>query len=289
MKKFVIAAVMLMVTVGLFADITHAMRFRIDSLSFGNVAADGYKLGQSGSITPQIEYSLNTGSVGFAAKIKDQVNFKGGATENLFVNAWFNKKVADDKGLIATGAWYNTSGSDATHQVAAWVSYAHNFSWGYIFGSLDIGYEENKGAATIGFLTNDSYMAGVNSDFMNRGLYLGASAKFGLYGYVNPKLTFAKWDANGDKTKFDPLSAMDIRVGFKAGPTNTRVTLTVPTGTAENKGNFASVGLGIRPRFTYTIVKGLTAYADLNINKIGADGAKVGWTPSLGVLYVLTL
>ncbi|MHC6203519.1 hypothetical protein ACYULU_10040 [Breznakiellaceae bacterium SP9] len=273
----------------------------IDDFWFGDVAQDGYKFagkspdsvkpaGQAG-IAPFVSFEKALNQLTLFAELKYKRGFRNPSASSLDPTVRFTYAVTPelnvwvhDHLVIAekNGKWAKDSAGDTYIENKAELGL--RYTLGLDFG--DLYFQAEPGVYTGG----KSLLIGALAD--NDGVQIGVEkVAGGLYGFVRPILQFYAKDHNGDKVKnLDVLPRLDIRVGYEIGPLDARVTVEIPTGSEKDSGNIATNGLTIQPRVTYTIIEGLSAYADVALGNIAADKDKSGVnhvsvSPAIGVSY----
>jgi hypothetical protein len=289
MKRIVVLLLVAAVVAGVgFAD-PIGLTAKIDSFSFGNVAAENYEFaGTNGlaNITPGLDYAKTFGAFKLGAGLQDTFTFKDPLKQKLrlHVKGTYALQLAEASKLsFSVYDKFFLEGADDkfadvdTGQVYDYIGPGIRFDQTLDFGSIYAIAEVNF---NINFQESKKVAVGSGDD---DGFKVGADAKFGLYGYIQPAFTFT--NADGSDVK-DVLTSVNFRVGYKITPSlDARVTVDIST--IENGFKTAGKGLRIRPRVTYSnIIPGLGAYADFDITGIGVESpGKVGFTPSIGVTY----
>jgi hypothetical protein len=289
MKKFLVCMLVLALAAGtVFAD-PIGLRVYTDGISFGNVAADSYKFAGDGGLARLpfgLEFSKTFGPVGFSTAVEYALSFTATPKDtgdpkhqpqwNLSGSYGLQLAEASKLGFsLYNKLHFNASkggefADNIWDDIGPGIRFDQTFGFGSLYAITEMSIriytyknadDSNKG---LGLETGENY-----------GFQAGVNTALGIYGYVRPYLTFL---SNG-KSPDDVLSQFDLRVGYRTGPIDARATVTIPAH------DFDASGLTIRPRFTYTIIPGLWAYADLSIGAMGKKDADVTITPQIGVSY----
>jgi hypothetical protein len=271
-KKLCIVVLAAVLAAGTAAADPIGLKVYIDGFSFGDMLAEGYDFGKEASITPGIEYSTAFGDLGLTTSVQDEIPFDGEMTIQWYLRGDYGLSLAENSALGFSLYNYLTfSDGEIGDKVGVGVSFTQTLGFGDLYAILELDIiiptqEGNKLSLTT-LEADDGFKVGVNTGF-------------GLYGYLQPVLTFV---ANGESPA-DVLSAFNIRLGYATGPIDGRVTVGIPTYT----NGFDIDGLGITPRVTYTTpIEGLEAYVEAAIEGVGADSniKKVGLSPAIGVSF----
>jgi hypothetical protein len=291
MKKALVVFLILAVAGGVFAD-PIGLTVGIDGFNFGDVINENFEFASDATpavFTPFVQYDRKFGPIAFRTHLQDEINLddKTDQTIRWTVRGFYGLQIADASTL--TFKLYNKlyleklndndfADSDADgirDLIQAGVQFDQKLSFGTIYAAAEVGLwihtQDSVYKDTIAIDTGD-----------DERFKVGVTTNFGLYGYVQPYVTFT--DGKGGDVN-DPLTKIDIRIGYKYGPIDGRVTVSIST---IEKGMDKN-GLRIRPRVTYTTpLTGLVAYLDLDFANIGSDdtlGKDVSFKPAIGVTY----
>ncbi|GHU51166.1 hypothetical protein FACS1894200_11100 [Spirochaetia bacterium] len=296
-RKLLVLVVLLSLVVGtsLSAD-PIGLTVGVDAFGFGDVAHDDWAFSGTkgqGYIDPYVKFqTAPLEELTLFAEVYYRLKFKDPSASSLEpkirvtydiipkeLNVWLSDEIQIKE---ADGTWnYKDDRDESTLKNLAELGlrYTLGLDFGDLYFQAEPGVYTQGKLLTIGaFAENDGFKIGV------------AKVAGGLYGYVQPFFQFYATD-DGEKVEdLDILYDLNIRVGYKTGPLDARVTVTIPTGSSDDKGGIAERGLTIRPRVTYTIMEGLDVYGDVALGAIGGDedkgaGDHVTVKPSIGVGY----
>lgn len=273
----------------------------IDGFGFGDVADDAWKFagkadadkgaGQ-GNIAPYVSfekaldqltlyaelYYHRTFSDPSASSLDPKVRFTYGVTPEL--NVWVSDHIVISE---KDGKWNDKEAeTDLANKAELGLRYTLGLDFGDLYFQVEPGvYTQGKSLLIGALADNDGIQIGVNK------------VAGGLYGFVRPYLQFYKSYDGKKAENLDVLPELDIRVGYEVGPLNARVTVNIPTGSDKvgGSGGIAENGLTITPYVAYTIMEGLSAYAEVGLGGIAADEKKgekidhVTVSPAIGVSY----
>jgi hypothetical protein len=267
-----------------FAD-PIGLKVYIDGFNFGDVAADTYKFSEGGgNVNPGVEFSKSFGAFKLTTSVQDTISFKATKDQDirwavkgayalqlaeaskLTFSAYNKLHILGDKSTFA-----DTKADQITDMIGPGVRFDQTLGFGTLYAIAEV---------DIKIHTKDGQELELGSGD-DDGFKVGATTNFGLYGYLQPKLSFR--DTTGKAPASGVLQEFRVRVGYVYGSIDGRVTVYIST---VEKG-FEANGLRIQPRVTYNnIIPGLAAYADFDILKIGAKSpAKLGFKPQIGVSY----
>jgi hypothetical protein len=292
------------------------LKVYIDGFSFGNVAGEDYMFAGSdddegtvgeASINLGVEYAKTFGEFGLSTSLEYNLPFAEYATGpgvGVHAVSWKLKGAYDlalaeasalnlsaYNKLILMGAklgkdgdfeFANTDYDFIRDEIAADVKFTQTLDFGTIWANLGVAFTIHTGPKDD---VSGIDLATGGSD----GFKVGVNTNMGVYGYVEPKLTFL---TNGEALDEDKdqyaFHHTDIRIGYGIGNIDGHVTVGIPV----YKDGFKAEGLAITPRFTYSnIIPGLEAYLDFGIGNIGAEevtggnDGKVAFAPTIGVSY----
>jgi hypothetical protein len=299
MKKLLICVLVFAIAAGtLFAQADPlGLTVYIDGFSFGDVAAEEYKFagkdGQAG-ITPGITYEKSFGAIGLSTDLSFDLTFSDPLETDLAwqVKGTYELGLSDASAL--TFSLFNTlhllggpdeAGGDDTKgkfadtkndyiqdEIAPGVRFDQKLGFGTLYGILEVSFiihtqEDRKLDILTG--SDDGFTFGIEE------------TELGIYGYLQPEFDFL---LNGESPD-DVLRVFNIRAGYTTGPIDTNVTFSIPA----YEDGIKADGLSITPYVEYGIIPdSLSAYLELEFSGLGADtdqGAKVGFTPTIGVSY----
>ncbi|MDR0720166.1 MAG: hypothetical protein LBF78_11070 [Treponema sp.] len=289
MKKILLCALVFTLAAGAAVAAPLGLRVYTDGVSFGNVAAEGYKFAGDGGLARiplGLEFSKALGPVRFSTALEYALSFTATPANTGDPKHQPQWNLSGSYGLQLAEAsklsfsLYNKLHFDASKggefadniwdDIGPGVRFDQTFGFGSLYAVTELSvriytYENADGSDKgLGLETGE-----------NSGFQAGVNTNFGLYGYVRPYLVFL---SNGESPD-DMLTKFDIRVGYRTGPIDARATFTIPAV------DFDATGLTIQPRFTYNFLPTLSAYADLKIGAIGKKDADVAITPQIGVSF----
>jgi hypothetical protein len=297
MKKLLAFVLVSAVVIGTVAADPIGLSVYVDGFWFGDVLQEDYKLSGDGGAASfdvlGVKYAKSFGALGLATALDftlplatDPVytlprwTLKGTygldiaqnskLTFSLYNKLYLKTTGGEDSKYAATG----DDGDGIQDRIGPGVKFTQTLGFGSIYA-----------IAEIDFLIHTATDADIDilASGDDDGIKVGVDTDFGLYGYLQPILWFS---VNGE-TPDDILRNFNVRIGYKTGNIDGRVTVTIPT----VEDGIDHEGITIRPRFTYNnIIPGLTAYADARILGVGAKseddgGRKIGLNPGIGVIY----
>jgi hypothetical protein len=283
MKRFLLCVLVFALAAGAaFAD-PIGLRVYTDGLNFGNVAADNYELAGKNSTARfkfGIEYGRSFGTLRLTTALEDTISPKDPVTQGVQWNlsGSYGLQLAEASKL--SFSLYNKLHFDQAKDFAdqIWddigpgVRFDQTLGFGSLYAVTEMsvrvyGYENSDGSAKkLDLRTGE-----------NSGFQAGVNANFGLFGYVRPVF----WFLDNGETPDDILREFELRLGYRTGPIEARVTANIPA----IEDGVKSAGISIKPRFTYTFMPTLNAYAELAISALGKEGADPGFTPQIGASF----
>jgi hypothetical protein len=202
----------------------------------------------------------------------------------------YAQDVKDDKFYYA-----DTDADQIQDGIGPGVKFTQTLGFGSIYAQAEADIHIHTGKETkVDKTKGDNLGIDVKSGD-DDGIKVGVDTEFGLYGYLQPVFAFI---VNG-KSPDDVFTAFNVRIGYKTGNLDGRVTVAIPfgessalsPGTTDKLTKLENAGIEIRPRFTYSdIIPGLAAYVDVRILGIAAkskddNGRVIGLNPGIGVIY----
>jgi hypothetical protein len=287
MKKALVVFLILAVAGGVFAD-PIGLKVYIDGFSFGNMTDKNYEFSKGGgSLVPGVEFSKSFGAFKLTTSLQDTIGFVDPSTQDIRwgLKGAYALQLAEASKL--TFSAYNklhilkkgddfadTKLDQITDQIGPGVRFDQTLGFGGIYAIVEV---------DINIHTKENTKLDLATG-ADDGFKVGVDTTLGLYGYVQPTITFL---SNGESPAKDAFSAFNIRVGYKFGPgKNLDGRVTVAISTKENAFDAGGAGLTIQPRFTYNnIIPGLAAYADFKIGNVAVKDADIAFTPQIGVSY----
>lgn len=290
MKKLVVFLLIAVVTAGAAFANPIGLKVYVDGFTFGNVAAKNYRFaGEYGmaGVTPGIAYntSLLDGSLDLAAGLQNSIVFSNPLEQDLRLNlkVGYNLRPTETtKVIFSVWDFFHFTGEDGQFAdvgagqvetiIGTGAQIRQDMDFGEIWAIFDVEFHKNlAGGTSLGIATG-----------ADNGFAVGVNLASGLYGSAGFGIAFNKAGAVTQNAASAGLTSTTLRLGYKTGDIDGRVSVIIPL----MADGIKNEGIYVTPRFAYgNIIPGLEAYLALTIKNIAADAANIGIAPAVGVSY----